>query len=222
MPSHVYQSKFSASAKYKAAGGQDKDEKSQDVQSRDRMLFEATGGNTILAAEYEISYFTFYVVTAADVRMCPSPPKWCSSVLHHNNWRVIERTEMKPLADAIAGCSSKGLEKVREWFVNAVPIRSQFIEIPPSRTMMVRMKVKSRIPCIDDSSRAVRSYFGYNKKPVHFHRMGLKKKRIVISSEIAGYADNGVMADITTTVDQVSSYQKLLAYFSYFLLMKSC
>lgn len=112
---------------------------------------------------------------------------------------------MKSLADAIATCHTPGLEKVREWFVNAVPIRSQFIEIPPSRTMMVRLKTITPIPGKEENTlNANRCYFGYNKRPVHYQRMGVQRREKVVTQDVVKYGGGLVVfADLTTSLVQV-------------------
>lgn len=112
---------------------------------------------------------------------------------------------MKSLADAIAACHTPGLEKVREWFVNAVPIRSQFIEIPPSRTMMVRLKTIAPIPGKEGNTlNTNRYYFGYNKRPVHFQRMGVQRRERVVTQDVVKYGGGFVVfTDLTTSLVQV-------------------
>ncbi|KAF3403579.1 hypothetical protein F1880_009554 [Penicillium rolfsii] len=178
---------FSASTKYKTGKESEDERKQQETQVNDKMLFEATGGSTILAA---------------------SPPQWASSVLHHNNWRAIERAEMMSLADAIATCHTPGLDKVREWFVNAVSIRSQFIEIPPSRTMMVRLKTIAPIPGKEENAlNTNRYYFGYDKRPVHYQRMGVQRRERVVTQDVVKYGGGSLcLVDLTTSLVQVRDH----------------
>ncbi|OIW28572.1 hypothetical protein CONLIGDRAFT_617447 [Coniochaeta ligniaria NRRL 30616] len=82
------------------------------------MAFEATGGNSILAA---------------------NPPAWSNSVADFNNWRVINQTELTPVVDAIAAMT--GFGEVKSWFLSAVPKLSQYFVVPDSRTLHVRFKV---------------------------------------------------------------------------------
>ncbi|KNB19024.1 hypothetical protein FOXG_16478 [Fusarium oxysporum f. sp. lycopersici 4287] len=62
------------------------------------MGFEATGGNSILAAD---------------------PPAWSGSVANFNNWRIIEQTELTPIVDTISKMA--GYHETRSWFFAAVP-----------------------------------------------------------------------------------------------------
>ncbi|KAL8718280.1 MAG: hypothetical protein Q9225_004558 [Loekoesia sp. 1 TL-2023] len=85
--------------------------------TQEAMVFEATGGNTILAAD---------------------PPAWSGSVTDFNNWRVIDQKGLTPLADVIA--RTPGYAAVKSWFLKAVPKLSEYIIIPESRFLNVRFK----------------------------------------------------------------------------------
>ncbi|KAK4184696.1 hypothetical protein QBC35DRAFT_466223 [Podospora australis] len=91
---------------------------SAQTNTSEAMSFEATGGNSILAAD---------------------PPAWSGSVADFNNWRVINQTELTPIVDAMAGMAGYGM--VRQWFLQAVPKLSQYYVIPESRQLHVRFKV---------------------------------------------------------------------------------
>ncbi|SCO90231.1 uncharacterized protein FRV6_14359 [Fusarium oxysporum] len=77
------------------------------------MGFEATGGNSILAAD--------------------------GSVANFNNWRIIEQTELTPIVDTISKMA--GYHETRSWFFAAVPKLSEYMVIPESRMLHVRFKV---------------------------------------------------------------------------------
>ncbi|EXM14354.1 Membrane attack complex component/perforin (MACPF) domain [Fusarium oxysporum f. sp. vasinfectum] len=85
------------------------------------MGFEATGGNSILAAD---------------------PPAWSGSVANFNNWRIIEQTELTPIVDTISKMA--GYHETRSWFFAAVPKLSEYMVIPESRMLHVRFKVASQ------------------------------------------------------------------------------
>ncbi|KAG4293310.1 hypothetical protein FPRO06_12798 [Fusarium proliferatum] len=70
----------------------------QKCESEREHAFEATGGNSILAAD---------------------PPAWSGSVANFNNWRIIEQTELTPIVDAISKMA--GYRETRSWFFAAVP-----------------------------------------------------------------------------------------------------
>ncbi|KAF5664051.1 hypothetical protein FDENT_12979 [Fusarium denticulatum] len=85
------------------------------------MAFEATGGNSILAAD---------------------PPSWSGSVANFNNWRIIEQTELTPIVETIS--KMPGYSEARSWFFAAVPKLSEYMVIPESRMLYVRFKVASQ------------------------------------------------------------------------------
>ncbi|RKK36498.1 hypothetical protein BFJ66_g12930 [Fusarium oxysporum f. sp. cepae] len=85
------------------------------------MGFEATGGNSILAAD---------------------PPAWSGSVANFNNWRIIEQTELTSIVDTILKMA--GYHETRSWFFAAVPNLSEYMVIPESRMLHVRFKVASQ------------------------------------------------------------------------------
>ncbi|KAH7205652.1 hypothetical protein BKA60DRAFT_599907 [Fusarium oxysporum] len=85
------------------------------------MGFEATGGNSILAAD---------------------PPAWSGSVANFNNWRIIEQTELTPIVDTISKMA--GYHETRSWFFPAVPKLSEYMVITESRMLHVRFKVASQ------------------------------------------------------------------------------
>ncbi|KLP01968.1 uncharacterized protein Y057_7813 [Fusarium fujikuroi] len=91
------------------------------AKANENMGFEATGGNSILAAD---------------------PPAWSGSVANFNNWRIIEQTELTPIIDAISKMA--GYRETRSWFFAAVPKLSEYMVIPESRMLHVRFKVASQ------------------------------------------------------------------------------
>ncbi|WJG37039.1 uncharacterized protein FOBCDRAFT_253744 [Fusarium oxysporum Fo47] len=85
------------------------------------MGFEATGGNSILAAD---------------------PLAWSGSVANFNNWRIIEQTELTPIVDTISKMA--GYHGTRSWFFAAVPKLSEYMVTSESRMLHVRFKVASQ------------------------------------------------------------------------------
>ncbi|VUC31602.1 unnamed protein product [Clonostachys rosea] len=96
-----------------------KEEGSRSFRQQEHMSFNATGGNTILAAD---------------------PPSWLGSVgSDFNNWRVIQQRQLKPLVDVVSDIPK--YEEVRMWFLQAVPKLTEYIVIPQTRTLDARFKV---------------------------------------------------------------------------------
>ncbi|EXL92085.1 hypothetical protein FOIG_14750 [Fusarium odoratissimum NRRL 54006] len=85
------------------------------------MGFEATGENSILAAD---------------------PPAWSGSVANFNNWRIIEQTKLTLIVDTISKMA--GYHETRSWFFAAVPKLSEYMVILESRMLHVRFKVASQ------------------------------------------------------------------------------
>ncbi|KAF5567607.1 membrane attack complex component perforin (MACPF) domain-containing protein [Fusarium phyllophilum] len=115
----------SINGKYSKESGSDEEQSQQETHSSDAITFEATGGNTILTT---------------------NPPRWSESVLDHRNWRVIQRSELTPLGEALGRCSVPETRQARGWFTQAVPFLSKYIAIPESRVVPVRLKLNSKIP----------------------------------------------------------------------------
>ncbi|KAF5588626.1 hypothetical protein FPANT_6544 [Fusarium pseudoanthophilum] len=105
----------------------------------EKMAFEATGGNSILAAD---------------------PPAWSGSVANFNNWRIIEQTELTPIVDTISKMAGYG--ETRSWFFAAVPKLSEYMVIPESRMLYVRFKVASQNESFGViSTKEVPAYLGH-------------------------------------------------------------
>ncbi|KAH6980672.1 hypothetical protein BKA56DRAFT_685551 [Ilyonectria sp. MPI-CAGE-AT-0026] len=112
------------------------------MNSSETMTFEATGGNTILAAD---------------------PPAWCGSVADFNNWRVIDQAQVTPLVDAISQMT--GYSEVNSWFFSAIPKLSEYMVIPESRTMNVRF-------CVSNQDENFRTITGKTQQAYLGHRPG--------------------------------------------------
>ncbi|QRV73477.1 hypothetical protein RhiJN_01491 [Ceratobasidium sp. AG-Ba] len=107
----------SASAKASHERGDASDAGSTKTDTREQLIFEATGGNTIFVSD---------------------PQRWTVSVANPNNWRVIEQDALSSMADAISEMA--GYNDAPMWFMQAVPSLSKYVEIPKSRTLNVRFK----------------------------------------------------------------------------------
>jgi hypothetical protein len=92
---------------------------SKETETHEKMTFDATGGNTLLAID---------------------PPTWLASLANFEFWRVIERRELTPIADVIAGMPSPGYKDAKTWFLRAIPRLSEYFIIPPSRQIDVRLR----------------------------------------------------------------------------------
>ncbi|QRV88307.1 hypothetical protein RhiJN_16325 [Ceratobasidium sp. AG-Ba] len=106
-----------ASAKASHERGDASDAGSTQTDSKEQLIFEATGGNTIFVSD---------------------PKRWTISVANPNNWRVIEQDGLSSIADAISEMA--GYADAPMWFMQAVPSLSKYVEIPKSRTLNVRFK----------------------------------------------------------------------------------
>ena len=150
----------SVNAKFSRETGSSEEQSKQQVDARDTIVFEATGGNTILTT---------------------NPPKWCESVLDYRNWRVIERGGLTPIAEVISGCHCSEYSKVRQWLIQAVPVLSKFIAIPGSRSVAVRLKLGSTVLSLNQIAqtpslqRNICHYLGHRYgKYIRPIRLGLK------------------------------------------------
>ncbi|KAI5790047.1 hypothetical protein FPQ18DRAFT_306753 [Pyronema domesticum] len=154
------------------------------------MSFDATGGNTLLAA---------------------NPPAWTASVMDFNNWRVIERSKLTPLADAIAG--NPKYSGVKQWFIQAVPKLSEYLTVTDSRTVDVRFKV-----VLDDSlTRVLRKTVEVEDKDAMFFpastqapviasgtRSDTDRSRVVWTIEVPTGNSVGILALIQTCFADLS------------------
>ncbi|KAF1836077.1 hypothetical protein BDW02DRAFT_485813, partial [Decorospora gaudefroyi] len=144
---------------------------SDEMTVTDKQAFEAIGGNAILAS---------------------NPPEWCVSVLPYQNWRTVERAEMAMLGTALSQCADKTLTHVKEWFLEAVPLLSEYLSIPQSRVIDVRLKIASHIPGLTSAVNSaekrqhdVCNYLGHQfGRPVYPVRMGLKRRKSVTEEQV--------------------------------------
>lgn len=92
---------------------------SKDTKQEEHLSFNATGGNTILAAD---------------------PPAWLTSVGSDvNSWRVIQQCQLTAVMDVVSAIP--GYEEVNKWFLQAVPKLTDYVIIPQNRILNARFKV---------------------------------------------------------------------------------
>ncbi|CAE6424444.1 unnamed protein product [Rhizoctonia solani] len=107
----------SASVKTSREEGSAQQHGTTTADSKEKLVFEATGGNTLLAT---------------------NPDSWSASLSDYSNWRAIKRDELSSLSDAISQID--GYAEVLMWFSQAVPALSKYVQIPPSRSLTFRLK----------------------------------------------------------------------------------
>ncbi|KAK6541560.1 hypothetical protein TWF694_007365 [Orbilia ellipsospora] len=107
-----------AGVKHERESGSGTANRENEKDKNEKHVFEAVGGDTILAA---------------------TPGEWSSSVAHEKYWRVIERDGLYPLADFISAIP--GLQNVSGYFMRAVPALTKYIEMPPSKEIKARFKL---------------------------------------------------------------------------------
>ena len=180
------------SLKHEKTKGSNQEDLVKEVWTKDRIMFEASGGNTILAAD---------------------PPRWCASVLDFRNWRVVEQGTLLPLATAIGTCANSEYEKVAEWFVQAVPARSLFNAVPPSREFHVRLKLTREIESItnqmlaDNYRQDVCTYLGHRPKtPIAPKRHGITRRETREIKKKSSETQFGIKRDHLITIAQQVLY----------------
>ncbi|KAJ9634366.1 hypothetical protein H2199_009024 [Coniosporium tulheliwenetii] len=108
----------SGSVKHEQEWGSTQSESRTDKKTEESNVFEAVGGDTVLAN---------------------NPPAWAPTVTMHEYWRVINRDALVPLADVLS--SIPGYREVKGWFIQAIPAVSKFIELDESRQVMTRFRL---------------------------------------------------------------------------------
>lgn len=88
--------------------------------TRETNVFEAVGGDTILAN---------------------NPAAWANTVSSPNLWRVINRDGLSTMIDMLS--EMPDYEKVQSWFVQAVPALNKYIRLGPALSVNVRFKVET-------------------------------------------------------------------------------
>ncbi|KAJ7780008.1 hypothetical protein B0H16DRAFT_729600 [Mycena metata] len=164
------------------------------------VVFEATGGNTLLA-----SY----------------PLAWIDSVMDHKNWRVIEQTGLTPLTEVISAMPNWA--HVPQWIAQAIPIYARYINIPQHRTLNCRLKASikedeiSRQESISRiAQKKVQGYLAHRpQEQVWPVRCGLELRKTIKSYTRTKehVVENHIVMDITPMATQVDS-QDLFGLFS--------
>ncbi|KAI3553479.1 hypothetical protein CABS03_05961 [Colletotrichum abscissum] len=113
-----------AESKKEIASGADQSIVRSYKDSDDSVVFEAVGGNTILAS---------------------NPQQWCATVGDYNNWRVIGRQEMKLILDSFKDSGDHELQDVVDLFTKASQLTvSKFIDIPKSAKIIAQFRFKTK------------------------------------------------------------------------------
>ncbi|KAI3530605.1 hypothetical protein CSPX01_14714 [Colletotrichum filicis] len=113
-----------ADSKKEIASGADQSIVRSYKDSDDSVVFEAVGGNTILAS---------------------NPQQWCATVEDYNNWRVIGRQEMKLILDSFQDSGDHELQDVVDLFTKASQLTvSKFIDIPKSAKIIAQFRFKTK------------------------------------------------------------------------------
>ncbi|KAK7973445.1 hypothetical protein PG988_007579 [Apiospora saccharicola] len=113
------------SAKQEKITGNDKTDVDGNRRVNDRVAFEATGGNTLLAGRHVIFY-----------------PHKCFT---------MARSELKPVVDAIHESAPKRFDDIFEWFSDTHPdLLGENIEIPRSMQLLTQ----ARFNAVDENSKA--------------------------------------------------------------------
>ncbi|KAF9880810.1 hypothetical protein CkaCkLH20_01852 [Colletotrichum karsti] len=91
----------------------------------EQVVFEAIGGNTILAS---------------------SPQLWCQTVSDFANWRAIERTGLQSILESITQCDTMELRGAAKWFSNAISSErmSVSIDVPASGDLFAQIRFRTK------------------------------------------------------------------------------
>ncbi|KAF5507878.1 hypothetical protein CGCA056_v013515 [Colletotrichum aenigma] len=120
-------SSANAGAGYTRQESQDTDQSNSYGSRNDseQVVFEAIGGNTILAS---------------------SPQRWCQSVTNHENWRVIERADLKSIVESMAGCEVSELGDVVKLFSSAKSVEhmSDHIDVTSSGELFAQLRLRTK------------------------------------------------------------------------------
>ncbi|CAE6476517.1 unnamed protein product [Rhizoctonia solani] len=119
---------ISAEAKASHERGESEDKGEKTTDTSEKLAFEATGGNTILASD---------------------PNRWTASIADHQHWRTIEQDNTITLVEALSRIS--GYSDAPKWFLQVVPESCKFVEVPTSRALYMRMKVLANQGAVDET-----------------------------------------------------------------------
>ncbi|KAK1580373.1 uncharacterized protein LY79DRAFT_661175 [Colletotrichum navitas] len=120
-----------ADSKKETTKGNDQSTNRSYEASSDNVVFEAVGGNTILAS---------------------NPSQGCPTVGDHVNWRVIQRTGLRMIIDSLVDCGDPQFTDAAEVFSTTTqgPVR-KCISIPKSSKINVQSRFKTRLTGDDRS-----------------------------------------------------------------------
>ncbi|KAG8691309.1 hypothetical protein FRC11_005056 [Ceratobasidium sp. 423] len=168
----------SASVKTSHEKGSAQQQGQTTTDTKEKLVFEATGGNTLLAT---------------------NPDSWTASLSDYSHWRAIKRDTLSSLSDAIS--QMDGYVEVLMWFSQAVPALSKYVQIPPTRSLTFRLKTISDSPRMKRViGEGVHKYLGHNpsKIPELVH-VGVDPLSAALGSEFKpGLTDKGwPIIDIT-------------------------
>ncbi|KAI7365466.1 hypothetical protein KC354_g4884 [Hortaea werneckii] len=134
-----------ASVKHEQEKGSSSETKRSETTSNESNVFEAVGGDTILAN---------------------NPNAWASTVSSPKTWRVINREGLSSLVEMVA--QMPGYASVQSWFVQAVPALSKYMTVGDSHTVTCRLKVVSPTNSlhVKNENGKARHYLGFQKDDV--------------------------------------------------------
>lgn len=107
--------------KASAEGGEDQSSATENSSSEENNIFEAVGGNTILAN---------------------NPTAWSATVAYPSLWRVINRQGLQPLIEMVSETDTK-YRGVQRWFYQASPALQQYIGLDGKGGVNARLKIES-------------------------------------------------------------------------------
>ncbi|RMY73288.1 hypothetical protein D0863_03958 [Hortaea werneckii] len=134
-----------ASVKHEQEQGSSSENKRSETNSNESNVFEAVGGDTILAN---------------------NPNAWASTVSSPETWRVINREGLSSLVEMLA--QMPGYASVQSWFVQAVPVLSKYMTVGDSHTVTCRLKVINPTNSlhVKNEDGKARHYLGFQKDDV--------------------------------------------------------
>ncbi|MCJ1379493.1 hypothetical protein MMC17_002594 [Xylographa soralifera] len=180
---------ISTSVKHETEQGSSESKNTTTKDTEDSKVFEAVGGDTILAN---------------------NPAAWAPTVANHQFWRVINRDALVPFADILA--AMPGYAEVNSWFVKAVPAVSPYITLDDSHQIMSRLRLVNPLNGLSLSRQNDAAYYlghrpdspckprknGVNLDPDKFwveqlvQDIGLFTPERYQAPAILGYSDNKV------------------------------
>ncbi|TIC92698.1 hypothetical protein CH35J_010230 [Colletotrichum higginsianum] len=112
-------------SKSETSRGSDQDLSRSYKASSNDVVFEAVGGNTILAS---------------------NPGQWCPTVGNHVNWRVIERADSRLIIDSLIDIGDPRFTSAADAFSGATPgPATKGISIPKLNKILAQLRFKTKI-----------------------------------------------------------------------------